>query len=200
MLVGLTEPGDDRPRRCGRRGCVVAVRRAGLAPGRRGRAATAACRSRRAQGDGRRAGDARRRARAASQGERARPDARAPIAGILRAARPTDRSGAAAVAALDCAGTMAGRHRQPPPLARRDPRAALPDLRLLADPADREAYRNDETAYLQAGLPRRRRPARRRRPRSPTLVRLAAEHRGPDRAARRGLGAERRRRRDRGRR
>jgi glycolate oxidase len=32
-------------------------------------------------------------------------------------------------------------------------RAELPDLRLLDDPLDREAYRNDETAYLQAGLP-----------------------------------------------
>src|SRR5689334_24812620 len=32
-------------------------------------------------------------------------------------------------------------------------RAALPDLRLLTDATDREAYRNDETAYLQAGLP-----------------------------------------------
>jgi glycolate oxidase len=32
-------------------------------------------------------------------------------------------------------------------------RAELPDLRLLDDPVDREAYRNDETAYLQAGLP-----------------------------------------------
>ena len=30
-------------------------------------------------------------------------------------------------------------------------RAALPGLKLLDDPADREAYRNDETAYLQAG-------------------------------------------------
>ncbi|HET9613835.1 MAG TPA: FAD-linked oxidase C-terminal domain-containing protein [Candidatus Limnocylindrales bacterium] len=32
-------------------------------------------------------------------------------------------------------------------------RTALPDLRLLTDATDREAYRNDETAYLQAGLP-----------------------------------------------
>ena len=31
--------------------------------------------------------------------------------------------------------------------------AELPDLRLLTDAVDREAYRNDETAYLQAGLP-----------------------------------------------
>ena len=29
----------------------------------------------------------------------------------------------------------------------------LPDLRLLTDPADRESYRRDETAYLEAGLP-----------------------------------------------
>jgi glycolate oxidase len=32
-------------------------------------------------------------------------------------------------------------------------RARLPDLRLLADEADRETYRRDETAYLPAGLP-----------------------------------------------
>ncbi len=32
-------------------------------------------------------------------------------------------------------------------------RADLPDLRLLTDPADRESYRRDETAYLAAGLP-----------------------------------------------
>src|SRR3954451_11368311 len=32
-------------------------------------------------------------------------------------------------------------------------RAALPELRLLTDEVDREAYRNDETAYLHAGLP-----------------------------------------------
>ena len=32
-------------------------------------------------------------------------------------------------------------------------RSALPGLRLLDDEADREAYRNDETAYLSAGLP-----------------------------------------------
>jgi glycolate dehydrogenase FAD-linked subunit len=34
-----------------------------------------------------------------------------------------------------------------------DARAELPDLRLLTDAADREAYRLDETAYLTAGLP-----------------------------------------------
>jgi glycolate oxidase len=57
-------------------------------------------------------------------------------------------------------------------------RAALPDLRLLDDPADRESYRVDETAYLQAGLPLA--------VALPTttaevsaLVRLAAEHRIP---------------------
>jgi glycolate oxidase len=32
-------------------------------------------------------------------------------------------------------------------------RSTLPDVRLLDDPLDREAYRNDETAYLSAGLP-----------------------------------------------
>jgi glycolate oxidase len=32
-------------------------------------------------------------------------------------------------------------------------RAELPGLRLLADPVDRESYRRDETAYLEAGLP-----------------------------------------------
>ena len=32
-------------------------------------------------------------------------------------------------------------------------RAELPDLRLLEDAIDREAYRNDETAYLQTDLP-----------------------------------------------
>ena len=32
-------------------------------------------------------------------------------------------------------------------------RTGLPDVRLLTDPLDREAYRLDETAYLTAGLP-----------------------------------------------
>ena len=32
-------------------------------------------------------------------------------------------------------------------------RGALPGLRLLTDPADRESYRRDETPYLAAGLP-----------------------------------------------
>jgi len=32
-------------------------------------------------------------------------------------------------------------------------RAALPDLRLLDDPTDRETYRRDETEYLETGLP-----------------------------------------------
>ncbi len=32
-------------------------------------------------------------------------------------------------------------------------RATLPGVRLLVDPADRESYRRDETAYLEAGLP-----------------------------------------------
>ena len=34
-----------------------------------------------------------------------------------------------------------------------DARTELPDLRLLTDAADRESYRLDETAYLEAGLP-----------------------------------------------
>jgi glycolate oxidase len=34
-----------------------------------------------------------------------------------------------------------------------DARAELPELRLLTDEVDREAYRLDETAYLDAGLP-----------------------------------------------
>ena len=57
-------------------------------------------------------------------------------------------------------------------------RAALPDLRLLDDPADRESYRADETAYLKAGL-----PLAVALPTSTaevaTLVGLAAEHRIP---------------------
>jgi len=32
-------------------------------------------------------------------------------------------------------------------------RHSLPEVRLLDDPGDRESYRNDETAYLSAGLP-----------------------------------------------
>jgi glycolate oxidase len=57
-------------------------------------------------------------------------------------------------------------------------RSALPELRLLEDEADRESYRNDETAYLKAGLPLA--------VALPTetaevaaLVKLAAEHRIP---------------------
>jgi glycolate oxidase len=34
-----------------------------------------------------------------------------------------------------------------------DVRDGLPELRLLTDPADRETYRLDETAYMEAGLP-----------------------------------------------
>ena len=56
--------------------------------------------------------------------------------------------------------------------------AALPDLRLLTDESDRESYRNDETAYLHAGL-----PLAVALPASTAevavLVRLAAEHRVP---------------------
>ena len=57
-------------------------------------------------------------------------------------------------------------------------KAALPDLRLLEDPVDRESYRSDETAYLKAGL-----PLAVALPTSTAevsaLVRLAAEHRIP---------------------
>ena len=57
-------------------------------------------------------------------------------------------------------------------------RAALPELRLLEDPLDRESYRSDETAYLRAGL-----PLAVALPTATsevaTLVRLAAEHRIP---------------------
>ena len=56
--------------------------------------------------------------------------------------------------------------------------AALPDLKLLDDPADRESYRNDETSYLKAGL-----PLAVALPTSTaevaTLVRLCGEHRIP---------------------
>ena len=57
-------------------------------------------------------------------------------------------------------------------------RAALPDLRLLEDPADRESYRSDETAYLRTGL-----PLAVALPTTTaqvaTLLRLASEHRIP---------------------
>ena len=57
-------------------------------------------------------------------------------------------------------------------------RTELPGLRLLDDPTDRETYRNDETAYLHAGL-----PLAVALPETTgevsTLVRLAAEHRIP---------------------
>jgi glycolate oxidase len=57
-------------------------------------------------------------------------------------------------------------------------RAALPNLRLLEDAPDRESYRNDETAYLKAGL-----PLAVALPETTaevaTLVRLCAEHRIP---------------------
>ena len=57
-------------------------------------------------------------------------------------------------------------------------RSALPELRLLEDESDREGYRNDETAYLNAGL-----PLAVALPTSTAevaaLVRLAAEHRMP---------------------
>ena len=57
-------------------------------------------------------------------------------------------------------------------------RSTLPELRLLEDLSDRESYRNDETAYLNAGL-----PLAVALPTSTAdvaaLVRLAAEHRIP---------------------
>ena len=57
-------------------------------------------------------------------------------------------------------------------------RSELPDLRLLVDAVDREPYRNDETAYLTAGL-----PLAVALPESTaevaTLVRLAADYRTP---------------------
>ncbi len=53
---------------------------------------------------------------------------------------------------------------------------ALPEVRLLTDPVDREGYRNDETAYLHAGLPLAvALPASTAEVAS--LVRVAAEHR-----------------------
>jgi glycolate dehydrogenase FAD-linked subunit len=55
-------------------------------------------------------------------------------------------------------------------------RATLPDLRLLTDPADRESYRRDETAYLTTGLPLAvALPANTGE--VSALMRLAAEHR-----------------------
>ncbi len=57
-------------------------------------------------------------------------------------------------------------------------RSALPSLRVLTDPGDREAYRRDETAFLATGL-----PGLVALPTSTddvaALVRLAAEHRVP---------------------
>ena len=57
-------------------------------------------------------------------------------------------------------------------------RATLPELRLLEEASERESYRNDETAYLKAGL-----PLAVALPTSTAevvaLVRLAAEHRIP---------------------
>jgi glycolate oxidase len=54
----------------------------------------------------------------------------------------------------------------------------LPDLRLLTDPLDREAYRTDETAYLRGELPGAvALPTETAQ--VATLVRLAAEHRVP---------------------
>src|SRR3954453_16972677 len=55
---------------------------------------------------------------------------------------------------------------------------AVPGLRLLTDATDREAYRNDETAYLHAGLPLAVALPETTAEVS-TLVRLAAERRIP---------------------
>ena len=79
---------------------------------------------------------------------------RADSAGMLRRVTTTDQR------------PPTGRRRGQPP--RGDPRRACPDLRLLTEPIDRESYRLDETPYLRAGLPRRRRASRRRPPRSPS--------------------------------
>jgi len=57
-------------------------------------------------------------------------------------------------------------------------RTALPALRVLTDEGDRESYRHDETAYLEAGLPLAvALPTTTEE--TATLVRLAAEHRIP---------------------
>ncbi|HEY7131273.1 MAG TPA: FAD-binding protein, partial [Candidatus Limnocylindrales bacterium] len=56
--------------------------------------------------------------------------------------------------------------------------AELPGLRLLTDATDREAYRNDETAYLRAGLPLAVALPETTAEVS-SLVRLAAAHRVP---------------------
>ncbi len=57
-------------------------------------------------------------------------------------------------------------------------RSAVPAVRLLDDEADREGYRNDETAYLKAGLPLAvALPTETAE--VATLVKLAAEHRIP---------------------
>ena len=57
-------------------------------------------------------------------------------------------------------------------------RNELPDLRLLGDTTDRESYRNDETAYLNAGLPLAvALPTT--TPEVSVLMRLASEHRVP---------------------
>ena len=57
-----------------------------------------------------------------------------------------------------------------------DARDALPEMPVLTDPVDRESYRHDETAYLDAGL-----PGAVALPRTTdevsTLLRLATEHR-----------------------
>jgi glycolate oxidase len=57
-------------------------------------------------------------------------------------------------------------------------RAELPDLRLLTEASDRESYRNDETAYLTAGLPLAVALPETTAEVS-TLLRLASDHRVP---------------------
>ena len=77
------------------------------------------------------------------------------------------------------------RHRATDDTAAADPLATAIASRLPGRPAaDRRRstarrYRDDETAYLHAGLPARRRASRRRRPQVAELVRIAGELRVP---------------------
>lgn len=54
---------------------------------------------------------------------------------------------------VSATGAGADRPRGDGPALLRAVEARLPGLRLLTDPADRETYRRDETAYLPTGLP-----------------------------------------------
>ena len=109
-----------------------------------------------------------------------------PTAGA-RDRRPPDSLGpAGTIETARCRPSIPSAPRPPPAGRFLDAiRAALPDLRLLTDAIDREAYRNDETAYLKAGL-----PLAVALPTATaevaTLVRLAAEHRVPSCRAARG--------------